>query len=143
MSLFETILREKKEHTLGVCIPEHARDKQQQINETIRRAISNQEFEEQKKARIEVTKKKSGGIKGSFRVSGIFQLAGSVMLTGKVERGFISNKMKSEFLGKRLKTKEINIKHKPVKKIHKNDEGAIFVDRVIVGLKIGDLIEFW
>ncbi len=138
-----TIFKEEKKHTMGVCIPEHARDKQQNRNAKIRKAISDKEFETEKAARIEVTKKKSGGVKGAFRVSGIYQLAGSVMLSGTVERGFISDKMKSEFLGKRLNAKEVNIKHKPVKKIHEGEEGAIFVDKIIIGLKTGDIIEFW
>ncbi len=133
MSLLETLLKTEKKHELGVCIPEHIREKQEEVNRETRKAI---ELEK----RTEII---PGKTIGSFRVTGLYDVGKDFVLTGKVERGRLEKKMKSELQGKNFSLKQIEVKGLPVKLLNSGERGTIYVDKNLIGLKTGDLLEFW
>ena len=139
MSLLKSIFKEEKKHMLGVCIPEHARQKQEDLNLEIKKTIERETHEEAKTKK----KKPSTAIKGAFRTQGIYRSGDTVMLKGKVERGVISKKMKSEFKMKKFNLRELQKKGEMVKTLKENEEGAIYLDSLPVSIKMGDLLEFW
>jgi len=136
MSLLESIFKEeKKEHTLGVCVPEHARVKQEEANREV--------VEKIKAAHAPRKKQSRGEIRGAFRVSGLYVSGETVMLRGRVTSGEIKNKMRTEIRSKKISVKELQRGKETVKTLHAGDEGAIYLDRVGASLKLNDLIEFW
>lgn len=128
--LFE---RDRKKHSLGICIPE-----------ATKRKTMEESLHKRKMVRGEIGTGSTPG-SGSFQVTGIFHVHESLMVQGIVVEGAISKKGSTSFGGVKLKVIDLQLGGKSPGMLQEDDEGAIFF-KAEKGkhpmLKVGDIIEF-
>lgn len=78
-----------------------------------------------------------------FRINGIYDFGTTTMISGIVERGNISIKMKAEKNGKSIEVTEIKMGPTKVRALNKGEEGSLFVKtKGTLLIKYDDLLEF-
>ncbi len=130
-SLFE---KEKKAHSLGICIPEAGKRKAMQ-----------EQLKRRKMVRDEIESVEGAAAKGAFEVTGLFHVHDCLMLQGSVLEGAISKKSSAVFKGIRLKVADVQTSGKVKSALAEGEQGAVFVKtekgRYPI-IRIGDVIEF-
>ncbi len=131
LSLFKTQDIEKK--SIGVCIPEHTRvKKKEKKKETNTKKVSS------KKETIS-----KGKLKGTFKVSGKFDIGKTLMLAGGVESGELRKGMKAKVKGIELKITELRTGPKKVSMLNTFEDGSIFVkSKSYPDIRYDNLINF-
>jgi len=126
--------RERKAHSLGVCIPEAGK----------RKAMEAQ-LRRKKKVRDEIGSAEGFEASGAFEVTGIFHVYDSLMLQGTVLYGAINKKSATTFRGIKLRVIDLQTTGKTPTTFVEGEQGAIFL-RAEKGkypiIKSGDVIEF-
>jgi len=124
-----------------VCIPDHAKPKiEKEKNEKI---IEERRLEKEKLENDFIVKRKIQGATNLFKVSGRYDSASEVMLSGLVESGSIREKMKTNINGNEIKITEIRIGSEKVDELNIMEEGTIFVKgKNVQNIKYDDLLDF-
>jgi len=124
-----------------VCIPDHAKPKlEKEANDKI---IQKRRIEKDKIENDFVIKRKIEGATNLFKVTGRYDSANEVMLSGFVESGSIREKMKTNVNGNDIRINEIRIGSKKVDELNIMEEGTIFVKgKNIQNIKYDDLLDF-
>lgn len=128
MGFLKLLQREKKEHSLGVCIPEHERER---IESQAVKAKS--KAEKQAKAnQVEDT---------AFEVQGYYEVRDLAMLSGRVLKGRITTKKKAVINSKEYKISEVQREQKKVPALREGERGAIFLNGKGLLVRTGKIIE--
>lgn len=114
MGLLKLLQKEKKEHSLGVCIPSHEREK---IDLEIAEV----------KAKAEKEAKKSLAEDTAFEIEGYYEVMDLAMISGTVLKGKITAKKKAVINEKEYRITEVQRAHKKVKALEEGERGAIFL----------------
>lgn len=120
------LIQKKERKPLGVCIPEHQKQKIEMLAE---RATN---------------EAKSAGVpknSAAFEVEECFEIHGLAMIRGKVLRGMVTDKDKVLLESKKIKIIELRIDDRKVKMLDEGERGAIFVNAEHLRLQPGSVIE--
>ena len=128
MGLLKMLQKEKKEHSLGVCIPSHEREK---IDLEIAEV----------KARSEMDAKKGVAEDTAFEVEGYYEVMKTAMVSGLVLKGKITKKKKAVVNDKEYKITEVQKAHKNVPALEEGDRGAVFLKGQGLLVQTGNVIE--
>ncbi len=124
MSVLRLLTKPKKTHHLGVCVPEHQKEKiELEIKE------------------IEKEKKKQSVENNAFEVSGYYEVWGNAMLKGTLLSGRITSKNKIVVDGKEIKIKEIQFNGRKAKALQEGETGALFLNAKGLRIEAGQVIE--
>jgi len=129
MGFLKMLQKEKKEHSLGVCIPSHEREK---IDIEIAEV----------KARNERDAKTRTAEDTAFEVEGYYEVMKTAMLSGLVLKGKITKKNKAVVSDKEYKITEVQKAHKKVPALEEGDHGAVFLKGKGLLVQTGNVIEF-
>jgi len=138
---FGLFKKKKKTIEAKVCIPDHAKSK-------IEREVLDKKVEKRKEKEEEiqnsfVIKKKINGATNLFKITGRYDAGGEIGLSGYVESGSISDKMKTNIEGNSIKITEIRMGSQKVEELNFMEEGTIFVKgKNIHNIKYDDLLDF-
>jgi len=128
MGFLKILQREKKTHSLGVCIPSHEKER---IDLEIAEVRS----------RAEEEAKKSGVEDSAFELDGYYEVMDTAMLSGRVIKGSITKKKKVLLNEKEYKIKEIQRAQQAVNKLCEGERGAIFLKGRGLLVQSGQVIE--
>ena len=128
MGFLKLLQKEKKTHSLGVCIPSHEKER---IDIEIAKVQSRAE-EEAKKNSVENT---------AFELDGYYEVMGTAMLSGRVVKGSITKKKKILLNDKEYKVKEIQRAQQDVNRLDEGERGAIFIKGRGLLVQSGQVIE--
>ncbi len=128
MGFLKILQREKKTHSLGVCIPSHEKER-----------IDLEIAEVQSRAEEEA--KKNGVEDSAFELDGYYEVMGTAMLSGRVIKGSITKKKKVSLNDKEYKIKEIQRAQQAVNKLSEGERGAIFLKGRGLLVQSGQVIE--
>ena len=85
----------------------------------------------------------SAKYKNLFRVTGLYDVGGLVMISGIVESGRIAKKMKAKKDDKEMEIKEIRINSDKVQQLLSNEQGTLFVKaKQMPFVRYDDLLAF-
>jgi len=124
-----------------VCIPDHAKPRlEKEKNEKI---AQERRIEKEKLENDFIVKRKIQGATNLFKITGRYDSANEIMLSGTVESGSIREKMKTNINGNEIKITEIRIGSQKVHELNIMEEGTIFVKgKSIQNIKYDDLLDF-
>ena len=128
MGFLKILQREKKTHSLGVCIPSHEKER-----------IDLEIAEVQSRAEEEA--KKNGVEDSAFELDGYYEVMGTAMLSGRVIKGSITKKKKVSLNDKEYKIKEIQRAQQAVNELSEGERGAIFLKGRGLLVQSGQVIE--
>ena len=81
--------------------------------------------------------------KNIFRISGVYDVKGEVMLLGDVESGFVKKRLKTKIGDKDIFIRDVKVGTQSVKEVHAANKGTIFLKgKNIHFLRPGDALEF-
>jgi selenocysteine-specific translation elongation factor len=116
--------KKREKRNLGVCIPEHRKKKTQRYAEQIMK----QQLSASKNAQ--------------FLVDGLYQVEGTLMLSGVVLSGTIKQGMKLALGEHELEITEIRCLNKSVEKLSAGERGAVFLNESRSLFKTGEVLIF-
>jgi len=120
----QLISKPKKSRRLGVCVPDHQKERIEL------------EIEE-----IQKEKKKDSVENNAFEVSGYYEVWGSAMLKGTLLSGRITSKNKIVLGDREIKIKELQFNSRKVKALEEGDSGAVFLKAKGLRIEAGQVLD--
>ncbi len=124
MGIMQVLAKPRKEHRLGVCVPEHQKKKIDLEIEEIR--------QEKKAASVE---------NNAFEVSGYYEVHDLAMVKGTLLRGRITSKNRVLLGEQDFKIREVQQNGRRVRALEEGDSGAVFLKAKGLLIRAGQILD--
>lgn len=128
MGFLKILQKEKKTHSLGVCIPSHEKEK-----------IDLEIAELESRTKEEAIKNGIGDT--AFELEGYYEVMGTAMLSGRVLKGSITKKKKVLLNDKEYKIREIQKTQQDANELSEGERGAVFIKGRGLLVQSGQVLE--